>query len=73
MGNTWLSVGEAAARAHLSYNAMLRLLMLGEVEGTRRGLRWWIERASVDRLTRRLRDVVPLPTRKRVQRKVTTP
>jgi hypothetical protein len=38
----WVSIGEAGARLHLSYNQVLRLVMRGDLVGRREGSRWWV-------------------------------
>jgi hypothetical protein len=38
----WVSIGEAGARLHLSYNQVLRLVMRGDLTGRREGSRWWV-------------------------------
>lgn len=50
VGDHWISIGEAAVRARLSYNVILRLVMIGELHGTRRGLRWSVDADDVERL-----------------------
>ena len=49
MGDVWIPIADAAARLRLSYNQVLRLVLIGRLEGKRRGLRWMVSRNAVNR------------------------
>ena len=47
MGEQWISIADAAVRLRLSYNQVLRLVLIGELPGKRRGNRWVLEADAV--------------------------
>ncbi len=49
----WISVSEAGARLRLSYNQVLRLVLVGSLQGERRGMRWWVSAAAVKEIEQR--------------------
>ena len=49
----WTSVSDAAARLRLSYNQVLRLVLVGDLRGERRGNRWFVFVAAVEEMRER--------------------
>lgn len=47
MGEQWISIADAAVRLRLSYNQILRFVLIGELSGKRRGNRWVVEANAV--------------------------
>lgn len=47
---------EAAAAIGYSYNRVLRLVLVGQLKGERRGGRWFVDPADVKRFRGELRD-----------------
>jgi hypothetical protein len=56
-----LTIPQAGRRALLSYNQVLRLVMLGQLTGGQDANgRWWVSAGDVERLAQQ-RDSQPLP------------
>ena len=49
----WISVSEAGARLRLSYNQVLRLVLVGDLHGERRGNRWFVFVTAVEEMRER--------------------
>jgi hypothetical protein len=49
----WLPLAEAAMRLGLPYQDTHRLMLLGQLGSQRRGSRWYVSAASVERLRAR--------------------
>jgi hypothetical protein len=47
---------EAAAAIGYSYNRVLRLVLVGQLKGERRGGRWFVDPSDLERLRIELRD-----------------
>ena len=60
MGETWMSVAEAAEALGVTPGTVRRWLRGGTLEGARFGGRWWAMAPDVDRLVRVRRPGRPL-------------
>lgn len=55
-GEEMVGLAEAAVALRIPYQAAHRLLMLGELRGVKRGNRWLVREADVERLVKERGD-----------------
>ena len=61
MDNTWVPLAEAAQRLSVSWERAWRLMLGSTLSGEKRGGRWWVRRADVERVRTTLAKQATIP------------